>query len=60
MMTELLLSIEPDKVFALPDKSLKEGRYKFLLSLSDLVDRELVALIGWAKLVPGNNPLGQL
>ncbi len=48
-----LISIEPEKVFAMPDPNLPEDEYKFMATLSDLADRELVATIGWAKQVPG-------
>ena len=48
-----LLRIEPDRVFAMPDPMLNEDEYKFMTTLSDLADRELVATIGWAKQVPG-------
>ena len=49
----MLLNIEPDKVFAMPDPNLPEDDYKLMVTLSDLADRELVATIGWAKQVPG-------
>ena len=49
----MLLSIEPDKVFAMPDPNLPDDDYKLMVTLSDLADRELVATIGWAKQVPG-------
>ncbi|KAI0207958.1 Estrogen-related receptor gamma [Lamellibrachia satsuma] len=48
-----LLSIEPEKVYAMPDASLPDDEYKLTATLSDLADRELVATIGWAKQVPG-------
>jgi len=48
-----LLAIEPEKVYATPDQTLEDNDYKFMLTLSDLADRELVATIGWAKQVPG-------
>lgn len=58
-MLAALLSIEPEKVFAMPDPTLPEDDYKLMATLSDLADRELVATIGWAKQVPGfiNLPL---
>jgi len=52
-MLAALLSIEPEKVFAMPDPTLPEDDYKLMATLSDLADRELVATIGWAKQVPG-------
>jgi len=48
-----LLSIEPEKVYAMPDQSLVSNEHKLMVTLSDLTDRELVATIGWAKQVPG-------
>ena len=48
-----LIAIEPEKVYATPDPSLPDDDYKFMVTLSDLADRELVATIGWAKQVPG-------
>ncbi|ELT99464.1 hypothetical protein CAPTEDRAFT_108381 [Capitella teleta] len=58
-MLAALLSIEPDKVYAMPDPGLPDDDYKLMATLSDLADRELVATIGWAKQVPGfiNLPL---
>ena len=52
-MLSALIAIEPEKVYAMPDPSLSEDDYKFMATLSDLADRELVATIGWAKQVPG-------
>ena len=52
-MLAALLSIEPEKVYAMPDPTLPDDDYKLMATLSDLADRELVATIGWAKQVPG-------
>ncbi len=52
-MLSALLSIEPEKVYAMPDPTLPDDDYKLMATLSDLADRELVATIGWAKQVPG-------
>ncbi|CAH1791379.1 unnamed protein product [Owenia fusiformis] len=52
MLTELL-RIEPEKVYAMPDPTQTIGELKFMSTLSDLADRELVVTIGWAKQVPG-------
>jgi len=59
-MLSALLTIEPEKVYAMPDPTLPDDDYKLMATLSDLADRELVATIGWAKQVPGfiNLPLG--
>jgi len=59
-MLPALLSIEPEKVYALPDHSLTDDDFKLMATLSDLADRELVATIGWAKQVPGNRFLSKL
>jgi len=50
----MLLTIEPERVYAMPDLGLPDDQYKYMLTMSDLSDRELVATIGWAKQVPGN------
>ena len=52
-MLAALLTIEPEKVYAMPDPTLPDDDYKLMATLSDLADRELVATIGWAKQVPG-------
>lgn len=52
-----LLRIEPPKVFALPDPSVPDSQQKFMTTLSNLADRELVATIGWAKHIPGFSSL---
>ncbi len=54
-MLAALLNIEPEKVFAMPDRTLPDDDYKLMATLSDLADRELVATIGWAKQVPGKS-----
>jgi len=52
-MLAALLTIEPEKVYAMPDPTLPDDDFKLMATLSDLADRELVATIGWAKQVPG-------
>ena len=37
----------------MPDPALADDEYKFMATLAELADRELVATIGWAKQVPG-------
>lgn len=49
----MLMSIEPEKVYAQPDHTLPDDDFKLMTTLSDLADRELVATISWAKQVPG-------
>ncbi|ESO03994.1 hypothetical protein HELRODRAFT_79507, partial [Helobdella robusta] len=48
----ILKSIEPEKVFAMPDTTTQDDDFKFKVTISDLTDRELVAIIGWVKQVP--------
>ena len=55
-MLAALLTIEPEKVYAMPDPTLPDDDFKLMATLSDLADRELVATIGWAKQVPGKEP----
>ncbi|XP_015925326.1 steroid hormone receptor ERR2 isoform X2 [Parasteatoda tepidariorum] len=48
-----LLNCEPEPLQAQPNPALPESHFKTVSTLSDLVDRELVATIGWAKQIPG-------
>ena len=48
-----LLMAEPDNIYALPDMTSPNSNVKILTTLCDLADRELVAIIGWAKHIPG-------
>ncbi|XP_051005575.1 steroid hormone receptor ERR2 isoform X1 [Acomys russatus] len=48
-----LLVAEPEKLYASPPADIPDGDIKALTTLCDLVDRELVAIIGWAKNIPG-------
>ena len=52
-----LLKIEPQKLYARPSTSLPDGDYKLASALLDLADRELVAMIGWAKQIPGGSTI---
>ncbi|XP_048474278.1 estrogen-related receptor gamma-like [Rhincodon typus] len=52
-----LLLVEPDKIFAMADPTAPENDVKVLTTLCDLVDRELVIIINWAKHVPGFSTL---
>lgn len=49
------MNIEPQKVYADPDDMMPESEDKTMRTLANLVDRELVATIGWAKQVPGKS-----
>lgn len=48
-----LINCEPDPLLAQANPALPESHFKTVSTLSDLVDRELVATIGWAKQIPG-------
>lgn len=56
-MVAALLTCEPELLFAINTQSntssLASNQYKTICILSDLVDRELVSTIGWAKQIPG-------
>lgn len=55
-----LRKCEPQPLLALPNPSLPNNQYKYISTLSDLFDRELVSTIGWAKQIPGEwQPLRQ-
>ncbi|GIX72180.1 estrogen-related receptor gamma [Caerostris extrusa] len=48
-----LVNCEPEPVIISPNPSLPESEFKMISTLSELVDRELVSIIGWAKQIPG-------
>ncbi|KAK1150778.1 estrogen-related receptor gamma [Acipenser oxyrinchus oxyrinchus] len=48
-----LLLMEPTPVFAMPDPTAPESDVKTLMTLCDLLNRELLIMIGWAKHIPG-------
>lgn len=48
-----LANCEPEPLLANPDPSVPDSDFKTLVTLSELVDRELVSTIGWAKQIPG-------
>ncbi|XP_035214038.1 steroid hormone receptor ERR1-like isoform X2 [Stegodyphus dumicola] len=48
-----LVMCEPEPLQAQANPALPESHFKTISTLSDLVDRELVATIGWAKQIPG-------
>ncbi|GAB6029275.1 hypothetical protein CHUAL_005040 [Chamberlinius hualienensis] len=48
-----LASCEPEQLYANPDPTIPDSDMKLVSILSDLVDRELVCTIGWAKQIPG-------
>lgn len=55
MVSQLLLS-EPAPLAATQDESSSDGSLQTLLTLCDLLNRELLVLIGWAKQIPGQGP----
>ncbi|CAG9863699.1 unnamed protein product [Phyllotreta striolata] len=50
-MLEALIGCEPDPLES--NKALESSKHRVLSILSDLYDRELVGIIGWAKQIPG-------
>ncbi|KAG9340534.1 hypothetical protein JZ751_021354 [Albula glossodonta] len=52
-----LLAMEPSPVCATPDTSIPDGDLKTLMTLCDLLNRELLVMIGWAKHIPGFSAL---
>ncbi|XP_030299641.1 estrogen-related receptor gamma [Sparus aurata] len=56
MISHLLLT-EPAPLAANHDESTNDGSLRTLLTLCDLLNRELLVLIGWAKQIPGFSAL---
>lgn len=54
MISHLLLT-EPAPLAASQDDSTNDGSLRTLLTLCDLLNRELLVLIGWAKQIPGTD-----
>lgn len=52
VVSQLLLT-EPTPLCATPDNSTNDSDLKTLLTLCDLLNRELLVMIGWAKHIPG-------
>ncbi|KAJ8414605.1 hypothetical protein AAFF_G00038070 [Aldrovandia affinis] len=52
-----LLAMEPAAVCAMADTSTPDGDLRTLMTLCDLLNRELLVLIGWAKHIPGFSTL---
>ncbi|XP_075690555.1 estrogen-related receptor gamma-like isoform X2 [Rhinoderma darwinii] len=48
-----LVLVEPGEVFASPDLDLQDSDLRTLTTLCELINRELLVTIGWAKHVPG-------
>ncbi|CAG0884940.1 unnamed protein product, partial [Darwinula stevensoni] len=56
-MLGCLQSCEPEPLLALTDPSTLDSDYGLVSTLSDLVDKELVLTISWAKQIPGFSDL---
>ncbi|CAB1348627.1 unnamed protein product [Coregonus sp. 'balchen'] len=56
VISQLLLT-EPAPLCATPDNSTNDDNLKALLTLCDLLNRELLVMIGWAKHIPGFSAL---
>lgn len=54
MISHLLLT-EPAPLTAHEDESTNDSSLRVLLTLCDLLNRELLVLIGWAKQIPGTH-----
>lgn len=50
-----MLLTEPAPLAANQDDSTNDGSLRTLLTLCDLLNRELLVLIGWAKQITGTN-----
>ncbi|XP_077338655.1 estrogen-related receptor gamma-like isoform X1 [Lithobates pipiens] len=48
-----LVLVEPGEIFASPDLNLPDSDLRTLTTLCELINRELLITIGWAKHVPG-------
>ncbi|XP_069500622.1 estrogen-related receptor gamma-like isoform X2 [Ambystoma mexicanum] len=48
-----LLLVEPGTVYATPDPSILESDMQTLTTVCELINRELLLIIGWAKHIPG-------
>uniref|UniRef100_A0A671K4A8 Estrogen-related receptor delta n=1 Tax=Sinocyclocheilus anshuiensis TaxID=1608454 RepID=A0A671K4A8_9TELE len=58
VISQLLVS-EPVPLRAAPDPATPDSDLKTLLTLCDLLNRELLVMIGWAKHIPGTQPVSQ-
>ncbi|XP_021443147.2 estrogen-related receptor gamma isoform X2 [Oncorhynchus mykiss] len=56
VISQLLLK-EPAPLCATPDNSTNDDNLKALLTLCDLLNRELLVMIGWSKHIPGFSAL---
>lgn len=56
-LINLLMSIEPDVVYAGHDNSKPDTSSSLLTSLNQLGERQLLSVVKWSKSLPGNNNL---
>lgn len=56
-LINLLMSIEPDMVYAGHDNSKPDTSSSLLTSLNQLGERQLLSVVKWSKSLPGNNNL---
>ncbi|XP_029111495.1 estrogen-related receptor gamma isoform X2 [Scleropages formosus] len=56
VITQLLV-MEPAPLSAMPDASIIDSDLRNLMTLCDLLNRELLVMIGWAKHIPGFSAL---
>lgn len=56
-LISLLMSIEPDVVYAGHDNTKPDTSSSLLTSLNQLGERQLLSVVKWSKSLPGNNNL---
>lgn len=56
-LIKLLMSIEPDVIYAGHDNSKPDTSSSLLTSLNQLCERQLLSVVKWSKALPGRNPL---
>lgn len=54
-LINLLVSIEPDVIYAGHDNSKPDTSSSLLTSLNQLGERQLLSVVKWSKSLPGNN-----
>lgn len=56
-LINLLISIEPDMIYAGHDNTQPDSSSSLLTSLNQLGERQLLSVVKWSKSLPGNNNL---
>lgn len=56
-LINLLMSIEPDVIYAGHDNTKPDTSSSLLTSLNQLGERQLLSVVKWSKSLPGNNNL---